>query len=71
MSARTAPDFAAAVEARYPGLVAAARAVIEESEREFSGARAGSYLWEHTSHVAALSYRLALVRHRGGRRTLP
>jgi HD superfamily phosphodiesterase len=78
VSARTPPDFAAAVEARYPGLIAAARAVIERSEREFSGERVGraggasrgvraerdgsrSYLWEHTSHVAALSYRLALA----------
>jgi hypothetical protein len=63
VSARTPPDFAAAVEARYPGLIAAARAVIERSEREFAGAGKGakSYLWEHTSHVAALSYRLALA----------
>jgi HD superfamily phosphodiesterase len=61
MEARPAPDYAAAVESRFPGLIAAARAVIEESEREFSPQRGeGSYLWEHSSHVAALGHRLAL-----------
>jgi HD superfamily phosphodiesterase len=66
MSTRTRPDFAAAVEARYPGLVDAVKTIIERSERAFSGGRrgSGSYLWEHTSHVAALSYRLALLEDR-------
>jgi HD superfamily phosphodiesterase len=64
MAPRPRPDFAAAVESRFPGLIAAARAAIEESERRFrgpgSGAGQGSYLWEHSSHVAALGFRLAL-----------
>ena len=63
MNIRPAPDYAAALESRFPGLIAAARAVIEESERAFAKTRKGegSYLWEHSSHVAALSYRLALA----------
>ena len=63
MSIRPAPDYAAALESRFPGLIAAARTVIEESERAFAKTRKGegSYLWEHSSHVAALSYRLALA----------
>ena len=58
-----ASGYAAAVEARFPGLVAAARNVIEESERAFAGARKGGVadLWEHSSHVAALEWRLALA----------
>ena len=55
------PDFAAAVEARWPGLAATARRIVADAERAYDGARgaSGSYLWEHTSHVAALSCRLA------------
>lgn len=62
MVVRPASDYAAAVESRFPGLIAAARAVIEKSERAFAKPRKGqgSYLWEHSSHVAALSFRLAL-----------
>jgi len=62
MDIRPAPDYAAAIELRFPGLIAAARAAIEKSEWEFAKPRKaeGSYLWEHSSHVAALSYRLAL-----------
>jgi len=62
MTKRSAPSYAAAIESRFPGLIAAARAVIEESERKFTKTwkSEGSYLWEHSSHVAALSFRLAL-----------
>jgi len=49
------------VEARYPGLPARVRAQIEAAERKFSPApaEAESYLWEHTTHVAALAFDLA------------
>ena len=61
MGAPPLPDYAAAIEARWPGLVAAARRTIADAERAYDGGRGatGSYLWEHTSHVAALSFRLA------------
>jgi HD superfamily phosphodiesterase len=50
-----------AVEAHYPGLVEKIKGIIEESEKKFSRdpERTGSYLWEHTTHVASLSYELA------------
>lgn len=51
------------VEARYPGLVGKARQVIESSEKEYEGNRAGKdggFLWEHTVHVASLAHDLAV-----------
>ena len=50
-----------AVEARYSGLIDKIKAMIEASERKFSGgsATAESFLWEHTTHVASLSFELA------------
>jgi HD superfamily phosphodiesterase len=65
-SKRPKDDFVDLVEARAPGLVARIRAGIEAAERDFDGRapQGGSYLWEHTSHVAALSLRLS----RGERR---
>jgi HD superfamily phosphodiesterase len=53
--------FINAVEARCPGLVDKIKATIEESEQIFSGGSAtvGSFLWEHTTHVASLSFELA------------
>jgi HD superfamily phosphodiesterase len=54
-------SFIEAVEARYPGLIDKIKAMIEESERQFSGGSetAESFLWEHTTHVASLSFELA------------
>lgn len=54
-------SFIDAVEARHPGLVAAVRAMIEASERQFGGepGTEASYLWEHTTHVASLAFELA------------
>jgi HD superfamily phosphodiesterase len=59
-------DFVDLVESRAPGLVDRIRAGIEAAERNFDGLapKGASFLWEHTSHVAALSLRLA----RGERR---
>ena len=64
--AKQKPDFARLVEARSPGLIDQIRAEIEAAERGFDGgARKGeSYLWEHSTHVAALSHRLALGEKR-------
>jgi HD superfamily phosphodiesterase len=64
--AKHKPDVARLVEARAPGLVDRIRAEIEAAERDFDGgARKGeSYLWEHSTHVAALSHRLALGEKR-------
>jgi HD superfamily phosphodiesterase len=47
---------------RYPGLIEKVRARIVESERRFAGNAPetdGSFLWEHTVHVAALAAKLA------------
>ena len=56
--------FVEAVSARYPGLVGKAKKLIEESERAYTektGGPAGSFLWEHTLHVASLAFDLALA----------
>jgi HD superfamily phosphodiesterase len=50
------------VARRYPGLVEKVRRLIEDSEKSFAGnapGAEGSYLWEHTVHVASLAFRLA------------
>jgi uncharacterized protein len=47
---------------RYPGLVARIQHLIEDSEKAFAGnspETEGSYLWEHTVHVASLAIKLA------------
>lgn len=54
--------FVKAVSARFPGLVGTAKELIEESERAYTektGGPSGSFLWEHTLHVASLAYDLA------------
>ena len=58
------PGFVKAVSDLYPGLIEKARDIIETSEREYEGERAGDaggFLWEHTVHVASLSHELALA----------
>jgi HD superfamily phosphodiesterase len=50
------------ISRKYPGLVAKIQSLIEESERAFAGnapESEGSYLWEHTVHVATLAFKLA------------
>ncbi|MDD8025398.1 MAG: HD domain-containing protein [Acidobacteriota bacterium] len=50
------------VAKRYPGLVEKIKRLVEESERAFAGnapETEGSYLWEHTVHVASLAFKLA------------
>lgn len=47
---------------RYPGLVDKVKRLIEDSERAFAGntpESEGSFLWEHTVHVASLAFKLA------------
>ena len=63
---KTKADFTRLVESRAPGLVERIRAEIEAAERDFDGRaqKGGSYLWEHTSHVAAFSLRLAIAENR-------
>ena len=54
-------DYFGVVESRFPGLIERIREVIRESEHQHEG-RAGcseSFLWEHTTHVASIAYRLA------------
>ena len=54
-------EFYIALTSRFPGLVERIRRLIEDSERKFSGSRAGEpgFLWEHTVLVTALAFRLA------------
>jgi len=55
-------SFYTQLSARYPGLVEKIQAQIAESERSFAGNTPetdGSYLWEHTVHVASLAFKLA------------
>ncbi len=50
------------VARRYPGLVDKIKRLIEDSERVFAGnapESEGSFLWEHTVHVASLAFKLA------------
>jgi len=61
MKKQKTSNFIGAIEARYPGLVEKVKGIIEESEKKFSRdpEGRGSYLWEHTTHVASLSDELA------------
>jgi len=59
---KTKKGFAAALADRYPGLLEKVQALIVEAERKFAGnapEAEGSFLWEHTLHVAGLAFRLA------------
>jgi len=50
------------LRARYPGLLRRIQRHIESAERTFAGNAPetdGSFLWEHTVHVASLAYALA------------
>ncbi len=60
MIPRNAPFFPL-VESRFPGLVQAVHDRIAAGERAHDGAACGggSYLWEHTVHVATLAQRIA------------
>ncbi len=63
VSKSSKPESAFRVVARrYPGLVEKIQRLIEDSEKAFAGntpEAEGSYLWEHTVHVASLAFRLA------------
>jgi HD superfamily phosphodiesterase len=50
------------VSKHFPGLVDKVKRLIEDSEKAFAGnapEAEGSYLWEHTVHVASLAFKLA------------
>jgi len=55
-------NFYRILSSRYPGLVEKIKRLIEDSEKAFAGNSPeadGSFLWEHTCHVASLAFRLA------------
>jgi putative nucleotidyltransferase with HDIG domain len=62
MAVKKKINVAQAIESRFPGLMAKVREVIQDSEKAYDGSNAGSesFLWEHTQHVTAIAYRLAL-----------
>lgn len=55
-------NCAQAIESRFPGLMEKVRTIIQDSENELEGGDGSSesFLWEHTMHVTAIAYRLAL-----------
>jgi len=59
-------DVIGDVEARFPGLTAKIKRLIEKAEREFSGKPepGDSFLWEHTIHVASICHGLARAEGR-------
>jgi HD superfamily phosphodiesterase len=64
---KKAATFAEAVSARYPGLLEKIQTLIVEAERAFAGNAPesdGSFLWEHTVHVAGLAFKLAAAEKR-------
>jgi HD superfamily phosphodiesterase len=55
--------FVAAVSTRYPGLLEKIQVLITDAERAFADNAPesdGSFLWEHTVHVAGLAFKLAV-----------
>ena len=61
--------WARVVEESFPGLVAKIREEIENSEKNYEARNgkdgsAESRLWEHTTHVASLAFRLARAENR-------
>jgi len=57
------------LEERFPGLIAKVREEIENSEKNYeiqngNDGSAESHLWEHTTHVASLAFRLAVAEKR-------
>jgi len=56
-------NYGELIEARFPGLIAKIKRTIEESEKAYEKkpGTEESYLWEHTTHVAALSHQLATM----------
>jgi len=59
--------FAAVLASRYPGLLEKIQALIVEAEKAFAGnapESEGSFLWEHTLHVAGLAFKLAEAEKR-------
>jgi len=66
-SKKKAATFAEAVSARYPGLLEKIQSLIVDAERAFAGNAPesdGSFLWEHTVHVAGLAFKLAEAEKR-------
>jgi uncharacterized protein len=64
---KKAATFAEAVSARYPGLLEKIQTLIVDAERAFAGNAPesdGSFLWEHTVHVAGLAFKLAEAEKR-------
>ena len=62
-------NWARVIEERFPGLIAKVREEIENSEKnyEIQNGKDGleeSHLWEHTTHVASLAFRLARAENR-------
>lgn len=54
-------DYSSVIESRFPGLIDEVREVIQESESKHKkdGGPSESFLWEHTTHAASITYQLA------------
>ena len=55
------PNYRDLIENRFPGLIEEIRRIIEDSEKSYEkkSDMHPSFLWEHTTHVAAFSFQLA------------
>lgn len=58
-------NYQSIIEARFPGLIALVREVIEASEKSYEGedTPSESHLWEHTMHVASIAYQIACTEN--------
>jgi HD superfamily phosphodiesterase len=54
-------NYESIIESRFPGLIAQIREVIQVSEKAYEGdgEPSESHLWEHTVHVASITYQIA------------
>lgn len=58
-------NYESIIESRFPGLIAQVREVIEASEKSYEGddEPSESHLWEHTMHVASITYQIACAEN--------
>ena len=58
-------NYESIIESRFPGLIAQVREVIEASEKSYAGddEPSESHLWEHTMHVASITYQIACAEN--------
>jgi HD superfamily phosphodiesterase len=58
-------NYESIIESQFPGLIAQVREVIQVSEKSYEGGEepSESHLWEHTMHVASITYQIACAEN--------